>query len=484
MKIKKNKIWVIYIMVIVSSLGILLFYKIKEQEKYQLLKNYNEKVEQDIREVENNIRELQRTLQYLSKSPVIQKVLSNQYTDNLKANNDMSENIETHLWYLITRKNRNIDSIEIFSFDTKDDVGDFIYSQDKAIEKSWYREVQEDKKPILYKKDKSVYLVYPIFKLNYPKILGAIEVRLDIDNITKNIREEGRIASFELFLGEDLIKGSNSDIESYKVIGVINEMNLKLIYKIKRISMLEGAFSLLLIILFYTVLIVVMTFQYNKFLHKEHLQILEERKKRAHLENMVLKAQISPHFLYNIISMINWKAKYSGQDEISEICIELSEFYRTALNKGLDEISLGEELCNIESYIKLKQKLVEIPFSYEIICNNKQKEYKIINFILQPIVENAILHGIGALEEGGHIKIYVSNTETDIYIKIIDNGNNDIDVGKIFRNKIGYGLRNVDERIKLYYGEGYGISVEKRDEETQFTVKIKNNIETKFSSFV
>lgn len=479
MKIKKNKIWFVFVVTVLTFLGFILFYKVKQQEKAQILKIYTEKVEQDIREIENNIKEIQRTIQYLSNNPVIQNILSNKYASDLRANNDMSENIEAHLWYLITRKNRSIDKLNIYSLDTNSSIGSFIQSKDKIFDKIWYEELIANKKNIIYKDMEYVYLVYPIFKLKYNKLLGAIEVRLDIDNVTDNIKITKDILGYKFFLKDEVIKGKITDLDTYEVLANIEEMDLSLLYNIRKISVLEGSFSLLLILLIAIFLIILISLQYNKFLEREHLHILEERKKRTYLKNMVLKAQISPHFLYNIISMINWKAKYSGQNDISEICIELSEFYRTALNKGLDEISLREELNNIESYIKLKQRLVEIPFSYEIICSKKQKEYKIINFILQPIVENAILHGIGALEEGGYIKIVVSENKSDIYIEIIDNGAGDIDIEKIFENKKGYGIRNVDERIKLHYGNEYGISLKRSEDETRFILRLKNNIENK-----
>lgn len=476
MKNSSDKRLIIYIIVIISFFGCFSYYKVKNGERYQLLKNYTEKANDDIRVIDNNLLELERTLQYISKNPILQKVLLGKYSDYLRANKDITENVEPHFWYMTTRNNKSIDEIKVYAFKNIENVGYFIYKNTESENKTWYKTLINNKKIIIYSdNNKDIYMVYPIYQLNYSNILGAIEVKLNIKNIARHLEKTNSIYGYKLLIDKNIVLEEESKLKAKEVRVSSRISNFELVYQIKDISMLKGSFTLLLLVAFCEFFIIFITLQYNKKLKKEHLEILDERKKRIKLENTVLKARISPHFLYNILSMINWKAKYSGQDEISDICLDLSEFYRTALNKGLEEISIKEELDNVEAYIKLKSRLTELPFTYEIECKKEYKDYKIINFILQPIVENALIHGIGGLEEGGHISIEVEERENDIYIKIVDNGIDDIDMEKIFANKKGYGLKNVDERIKLTYGKDYGIFAGRNNNKTEFVVKVPKN---------
>ncbi|OPJ60356.1 sensor histidine kinase YpdA [Clostridium chromiireducens] len=178
---------------------------------------------------------------------------------------------------------------------------------------------------------------------------------------------------------------------------------------------------------------------------------------RRKYEMKALQAQINPHFLYNSLSLINWKAIRSGEDEISEMAQLLSTFYRTSLNKGSSVISVENELNNTEAYIKIQVMMHNYNFDVNFDIDDKVKEYYTINLLLQPLVENAILHGIDEKRNNrGMLRISAKQIEKDIIFEVEDNG-----VGmepemceKILTTKTkGYGVKNVYDRIKLTYGE-------------------------------
>lgn len=178
---------------------------------------------------------------------------------------------------------------------------------------------------------------------------------------------------------------------------------------------------------------------------------------RRKYEMKALQAQINPHFLYNSLSLINWKAIRSGEDEISEMAQLLSTFYRTSLNKGSSVISVENELNNTEAYIKIQAMMHNYNFYVNFDIDDKVKEYYMINLLLQPLVENAILHGIDEKRNNrGMLRISAKQIEKDIIFEVEDNG-----VGmepeiceKILTTKTkGYGVKNVYDRIKLTYGE-------------------------------
>ena len=180
-------------------------------------------------------------------------------------------------------------------------------------------------------------------------------------------------------------------------------------------------------------------------------------------EMKALQAQINPHFLYNSLSLINWKALEADQPDISKLTLLLSTFYRTALNKGNNILSIRDEVSNMRSYLDIQLMMHDNNFDAQIDIPNEMEEYATLNLILQPLIENAIDHGIDLKENGrGVIKIYGHEEKDDIYLVVEDNGIG-MDQNKadaiITHHSKGYGVRNVNERIELLFGKEYGLQV-------------------------
>lgn len=198
-----------------------------------------------------------------------------------------------------------------------------------------------------------------------------------------------------------------------------------------------------------------------KFLIEE---VYESKIKEKNFEMRALQQQINPHFLYNTLSMINFMAIESGQNDISKITLSLSDFYRTALNKGNNTCSLDDELKNMKAYLDIQQMMHDYDFELDIEIDEEIRGYESPNLILQPIVENAIGHGIDLLEDRkGVLKVYATENEDQVFIMVEDNGvgmDEETKHRMLNENSKGYGMRNVNQRIKLLYGEEYGLHIE------------------------
>lgn len=198
-----------------------------------------------------------------------------------------------------------------------------------------------------------------------------------------------------------------------------------------------------------------------KFLIEE---VYEANLSQKSYEMRALQQQINPHFLYNTLSMINFMAMEEGQHDICKVTLALSDFYRTSLNKGRNTCTLEDELKNMNAYLDIQLMMHDYSFDLDIQFDETMRHYESLNLILQPVVENALNHGIDLLEDRrGLIKIYATATEHEVYVMVEDNGvgMDQETVDKMLaENSKGYGMRNVNERIKLYYGDEYGVYIE------------------------
>ncbi len=193
-------------------------------------------------------------------------------------------------------------------------------------------------------------------------------------------------------------------------------------------------------------------------------EVYDSRLKEKEYEMKALQAQINPHFLYNTLSLINWKALEADQEDISKITLSLSTFYRTALNKGKNVMPIRDEIDNMRSYLNIQLMMHDYDFDTEIDIDEGILGYTTLNLILQPLIENAIDHGIDVnTTRRGKITITGKEDNGEIVLTVSDNG---IGMDREQAERIltqeskGYGVRNVNERIKLFYGEKYALKIE------------------------
>jgi two-component system sensor histidine kinase YesM len=191
----------------------------------------------------------------------------------------------------------------------------------------------------------------------------------------------------------------------------------------------------------------------------------------ADLELKLLQAQINPHFLYNTLDNIIWLAEDGRKDEVEDIASSLSRFFRTTLSGGRDFIKIKEELDHIEAYLHIQRQRYRDILSFRLNVPEALSEYLIIKMTLQPIVENALYHGIKNKRGGGTIEISAREEGGYVYLTVGDDGMGmdeqslsdlrDIIAGKIkpAADNTGFGMSNVAERMRLNYGRNCGIKV-------------------------
>jgi two-component system sensor histidine kinase YesM len=183
-------------------------------------------------------------------------------------------------------------------------------------------------------------------------------------------------------------------------------------------------------------------------------------------ELTALQAQINPHFLYNTLSSISRLAQFGENDKLQEMVMALAKFYRLTLNEGRLAISIDNELQQAKAYIdiqKIKYK-DRLDVSYRI--DTDILHYDTIKLILQPFIENVIEHSWFG-DNRIHLKLWAYRQDEDIIFKIIDDGigMHPKTIQDIFNKngiQVGYGIRNVDERIKLQFGDSYGVTIASR----------------------
>ncbi len=209
-----------------------------------------------------------------------------------------------------------------------------------------------------------------------------------------------------------------------------------------------------------------LTNSFQHMIRKLNRLVVEDYKNKITLKEtqlMALQAQINPHFLYNCLSVINSKALINGQVEISQMAQLLSTFYRTTLNKGKSEIMLLNEIKNVKSYIEIQLILNDNLFDVVYQIDDPVPEREIPNLLLQPLVENAIIHGILPNKiRRGVLFVTITQVNDLIHFTIMDNGLG-IPPEKLplltQTQSEGYGLKNVHERLQLTYGAAYGLKI-------------------------
>lgn len=199
-------------------------------------------------------------------------------------------------------------------------------------------------------------------------------------------------------------------------------------------------------------------------------QVTTEQIRLRKAEFELLQAQINPHFLYNTLDAIIWLAEAGEQKRVVGMVRNLSDFFRTSLNQGKDINSIKEEMLHVKSYLEIQHVRYQDILSYDIEVPEALYIYSIPKITIQPLVENALYHGIKNKRGMGHISIRGEAGEKDFTITVTDDGIGidetrlrQVQSGiqnKVLTGKDFYGLYNVCERIRLNFGEEYGIFIE------------------------
>ena len=206
------------------------------------------------------------------------------------------------------------------------------------------------------------------------------------------------------------------------------------------------------------------------------IQDLMEKVRREEItlrktELKALQAQINPHFLYNTLDAIGWMCEEERSGDAVEMVNALARLFRISISKGHELIPIGKEVEHARSYLMIQKFRYKNQFTYSFDIEEKCLPYLCNKITLQPIIENAIYHGINRMVDEGEICICIREDKDDILFSVSDNG-----VGmsrekceEILKSEpgeqTGIGIKNVNDRIKIYFGEEYGITIESEPDE-------------------
>ena len=218
---------------------------------------------------------------------------------------------------------------------------------------------------------------------------------------------------------------------------------------------------------------------FNKMIGKMRVSIEEiynVQKAKRDVELKALVYQINPHFLYNTLSSIIWLANDGDNEKVIEITDSLSKLFRISISKGKEIIKISKEIEHMQSYIKIQQIRYKDKFTCIFDIEDEILDFYTPKLIFQPLIENSIYHGIKNLEEEGIIIVEGKRLDDKICFNVIDNGNAISVEGVNYLNQIlsedieeidfGIGIKNVNSRIKLYFGPDYGLSYRKEEDKT------------------
>lgn len=211
-------------------------------------------------------------------------------------------------------------------------------------------------------------------------------------------------------------------------------------------------------------------------------QIVHEQEEKRKSELSSLQAQINPHFLYNTLDSIIWMAEHEKHEDVILMTSSLASLFRISISKGKMIIPVEKEINHAKHYLTIQKMRYKEKFDFKFEIDEEIYQYEVLKLILQPIIENAIYHGIRHMVDEGFITIRAYLKENDLYFEVEDDGlGMDEKLAETVlyedkRTETGVGLNNVHNRIRLMYGENYGLTIESEIEEgTKITFRLPRN---------
>ena len=505
--------FIVIILIPVLGLGGIILYSSHQYIKQQRKTEVENTIMQNITALNGLITQCDSTLRYLAGNYAVQNFLQMDADDYLAVNQELKSMSPVLYNALLT--NQYCKDIKIYTDKQYHISTNWVENSQKCIRKTWYQKIMSHADTVWWNEDGTLFMGKKIVSAYPQGTLGIIVVELkeeSLENnflIFKNIPVYIEISEDDSFIYQYGNEKIRNNMEADKKIAV-NSWQIQ--YFTDPDYYIQNDGKQLGIPMMVTIIILLVAWAgiqlVSKFLLKdlevlvdqvneiqegnfdvsvsgskvEEINTLSESIKimlvkikqligqvydkeieKQNLELDVLQAKINPHFLYNNLSAINWLAIDSGEEKISEITTELAAFYRTALNKGktIDNISI--EISNIQAYIHLQLIAHENSFQAEYDFDDEIYAYTIPTFVLQPLVENAIEHGIDELpEKKGKIEIRIYCTNEELLMEVHDNGRKlyeKIGNAAMSPEEYGYGTNNVNRRIQLMYGEKCGLQI-------------------------
>lgn len=315
------------------------------------------------------------------------------------------------------------------------------------------------------KPEKMDFVSSNVFIPNTQWKLVGISFSNAISNLKKQLIESSLILAIIVFVLTLLVSIFVSKKISKPIIYLIGEIKKtdKKLYKIKSLPQASSEIQIL-------------TKEYNNLIDRifvltEDIEKKEEQKRTYQVK--ALQSQINPHFLYNTLDTILWLVEFGENEKAIKVTKNLGMLLRNSLNIDEDFVKLDKEIEHAKNYLDIQKIRYDNKFTYEFIKKIETSSLYVPKLILQPIIENAIYHGIREKKSKSYIKIIVEKNEY-LIIKIIDNGLGPKEKKENIPTKLGgIGMENVNNRIKLLCGEKYNLKMQRENGETIVTYKLK-----------
>lgn len=316
------------------------------------------------------------------------------------------------------------------------------------------------------KPEKMDFVSSNVFIPNTQWKLVGISFSNAISNLKKQLIESSLILALIVFVLTLLVSIFVSKKISKPIIYLIGEIKKtdKKLYKIKSLPQASSEIQIL-------------TKEYNNLIDRifvltEDIEKKEEQKRTYQVK--ALQSQINPHFLYNTLDTILWLVEFGENEKAIKVTKNLGMLLRNSLNIDEDFVKLDKEIEHAKNYLDIQKIRYDNKFTYEFIKKIGTSSLYVPKLILQPIIENAIYHGIREKKSKSYIKIIVEKNPEYLIIKIIDNGLGPKEKKENIPTKLGgIGMENVNNRIKLLCGEKYNLKMQREKDETIVTYKLK-----------
>ena len=316
------------------------------------------------------------------------------------------------------------------------------------------------------KPEKMDFVSSNVFIPNTQWKLVGISFSNAISNLKKQLIESSLILALIVFILTLLVSIFVSKKISKPIIYLIGEIKKtdKKLYKIESLPQASSEIQIL-------------TKEYNNLIDRifvltEDIEKKEEQKRTYQVK--ALQSQINPHFLYNTLDTILWLVEFGENEKAIKVTKNLGMLLRNSLNIDEDLVKLDKEIEHAKNYIDIQKIRYDNKFTYEFIKKIQTSSLYVPKLILQPIIENAIYHGIREKKSKSYIKIIVEKNSEYLIIKIIDNGLGPKEKKENIPTKLGgIGMENVNNRIKLLCGEKYNLKMQRENGETIVTYKLK-----------
>lgn len=316
------------------------------------------------------------------------------------------------------------------------------------------------------KPEKMDFVSSNVFIPNTQWKLVGISFSNAISNLKKQLIESSLILALIVFILTLLVSIFVSKKISKPIIYLIGEIKKtdKKLYKIKSLPQASSEIQIL-------------TKEYNNLIDRifvltEDIEKKEEQKRTYQVK--ALQSQINPHFLYNTLDTILWLVEFGENEKAIKVTKNLGMLLRNSLNIDEDFVKLDKEIEHAKNYLDIQKIRYDNKFTYEFIKKIQTSSLYVPKLILQPIIENAIYHGIREKKSKSYIKIIVEKNPEYLIIKIIDNGLGPKEKKENIPTKLGgIGMENVNNRIKLLCGEKYNLKMQRENGETIVTYKLK-----------